>query len=173
MTTRSNVVQYESNLSTNCSNTDLAALAISFLFLLCQHIDKKERKKREFFVIFLRKKKRRRERTENKRIKEREKRLITSYRLITIGWRGASALFPRFCVEYIRISSSFLFFSFLIYLLIPIMFSQCQKEKLENLFYLYKNDVTTYAFTLLEQNTYGMHRNRTRKCRVRKTKVRE
>jgi hypothetical protein len=66
-------VQYESNLSTNCSNTDLVALVISFFFF-CQYIDKEEQKKREFFVIFRRKKKkRRRGRIEYEYIKEREK----------------------------------------------------------------------------------------------------
>ncbi len=41
MTTRSNVVQYDFNLSTNCNDTDLIAL-IHFFFLLINVLSKNE-----------------------------------------------------------------------------------------------------------------------------------
>jgi hypothetical protein len=133
MTTRSNVVQYESNLSTNCSNTDLVALVISFFFLSTYWQERKE-EKRIFRNISSKRKTKKRERTKYKRIKEQEKRLITSYRLITIDSRGASALFPDSLWNIWGYLFSFLF---LIYLLIPLMFSQCQKSR-ESLLPVYK-----------------------------------
>ena len=44
MTARSNVVQYESNISTNCSNIDLVALVVFHFFFFCQYVDKNEKK---------------------------------------------------------------------------------------------------------------------------------
>ncbi len=63
-------MQYESNLSTNCSNTDLVALVISF-FSVNILTSKKGRK--ENFRNISSKKKRRRERPEYKHIEEQEK----------------------------------------------------------------------------------------------------